>query len=85
MPGGVRSGPRTKRPKGATPGDDAAGSDDDASGDEADDDAGDLVQAGAPIDKAELRPGLEVACPFRLDGAEVHFKGKVKPSAEIDP
>ena len=31
----------------------------------------------APIDKAELRPGLEVACPFRLDGAEVHFKGKV--------
>ena len=61
----------------ATPGDDAAGSDDDASGDDADDDAGDLVQAGAPIAKAELHPGLEVACPFRLDGAEVHFKGKV--------
>ena len=26
LPGGVRSGPRTKRPKGATPGDDGSGS-----------------------------------------------------------
>ena len=61
----------------AAPGTSAAGSDDDASGSDADDDAGDLVQAGAPVAKAELHAGLEVACPFRLDGAEVHFKGKV--------
>ena len=60
----------------ATPGDDAAGSDDDASGDDADDDAGDLVQAGAPIAKAELQAGLEVACPFRLDGAEVDTRSQ---------
>ena len=61
----------------AAPDDDAADTDGDASGSDADDDAGDLVQAGAPLAKSELKTGLEVACPFRLDGAEVHFKGKV--------
>ena len=61
---------------------DANSSGDDSENATANDDVGDLVQAGAPVAKADVAVGLEVAVPFRLDGAEVHFKGTVTRLAD---
>ena len=52
--------------------------------DEDDDDAFDceveasgLCDAGNPIGRENIAPGIEVAVPFRLNGSEVHYAGRV--------